>query len=101
MPERFTAQRAHLVRKVPGRSPDPSRYRNLIVSVAERVLLPLVSGEVSNVDADANQALSAAYQEWFAEEGVATGIGHQRFSLARADVRRVLRCIARSADRLP
>ncbi len=42
--ERFSARRAYLVRNVPGRSTDPARYRNLIVSVAEHVLLAGASG---------------------------------------------------------
>jgi DNA-directed RNA polymerase specialized sigma24 family protein len=96
--ERFTAKRAYLVRNVPGRSPDPGRYRALIVSVAEHVLLSTLSGDVS--DADGSLALSAAYPEWFAGEGCAVGNGHQRFSRARADVCRVLRLVVKRADLL-
>jgi len=97
--EHFTAQRRDLVRNVPGRSPDPGRYRDLIVSVAERVLLSIVFGDPS--DADGNLALSVAYPEWFAGEGCAVGNGHQRFSRARADVCGVLRLVVRRADLLP
>jgi DNA-directed RNA polymerase specialized sigma24 family protein len=97
--ERFAAQRAHLMQKVPGRSPDPVRYKQLIVSVAERVLLSIASGDVS--DADANWALSAAYPEWFAGEGCAVANGHQRLSRARGDVCRILQLIVKRADLFP
>lgn len=97
--ERFTALRASLVRDVPGRSHDPVRYRNLIVSVAEHVLLAGALGDVS--EADGNLALSAAYPEWFVGEGCAIANGHQRFSRARADVCRILRLIVSRTDLFP
>lgn len=97
--ERFTSQRALLVRNVPGRSPDPGRYKDVIVSVAERVLQAIVSGDVR--DADGYLALSAAYPEWFAIDGRAVANGHQRLSRARADVSRVLRLVVRRTDLLP
>ena len=97
--ERFTARRAYLVRNVPGRSTDPARYRNLIVSVAEHVLLAGASGDIS--DADGNLALSAAYPEWFVGEGCAVANGHQRFSRARADVCRILRLIVSRSELSP
>lgn len=93
--ESFAAQRAHLLRKVPGRSPDPVRYRQLIVATAERVLLSIVSGDVS--EADGNLALAAAYPEWFGGDGCAAGNGHQRFSRARADVCRLVRHVVNPA----
>ncbi len=97
--ERFAALRGSLVRDVPGRSPDPVRYRDLIVSVAEHVLLASALGDVS--EADGNLALSAAYPEWFVGEGCAVANGHQRFSRARADVCRVLRLIVNRTDLFP
>ena len=84
-------ERGELATRVPGRSPDPGRYRDVIVAVAELVLLAIVAGDVS--DADSNQALRAAYPQWFGEPGCADNTCHQRFSRARADVRDLLRAI--------
>jgi DNA-directed RNA polymerase specialized sigma24 family protein len=89
--ERFSAERESLTAAAPGRSPDRSRYRELIATVAEQVLHSIVTADVC--DADSNEALRAAYPEWFAEEGSASGNAHQRFSRARADVRSLLRMI--------
>ncbi len=95
--ERFTAERECLTAAVPDRSPDPSRYRELIVSVAGQVLWSIVTADVC--DADGNPALRVAYPEWFAEDGGTAGNAHQRFSRARADVRGLLRTIV-SRDEL-
>lgn len=93
---RFLAERASLTAAVPGRSADPGRYRELIASVAERILRSIVAGDVC--DADRNQALRVAYPEWFAECGVPVANAHQRFSRARADVRRLLQAIVSRDD---
>ena len=84
-----TRQRARLTSEVPGRSPDPDRYRAVIVTVAERVIRTIIIGDVSN--ADHNAALRTAYPEWFAERGRTEETYHQRFSRARADVRTLLK----------
>jgi hypothetical protein len=89
--ERFAALRADLREAVPGRSDDADRYRDVIVTVAERVLRAIVDGDVSR--ADVNQALRARYPEWFGREASAAGNGHQRFSRARADIRDLLKCV--------
>jgi DNA-directed RNA polymerase specialized sigma24 family protein len=89
--DRLNARRESLTKAVPGRSSDPSRYRTLIVSVAEQVLRAIVDGGVS--DADSNQALRAAYSQWFGEKADAANNVHQRFSRARGDVRDVLAAI--------
>lgn len=95
----FVAQRGELAARVPGRSPDPDRYRSAVVSVAERVLLSIVTGDISN--ADSNPALRAVYLEWFAEPGCAENTCHQRFCRARADVRGLLRTIVSRDDLYP
>ena len=97
--ERFIAERASLFAAVPGRSSDPGRYSELIVSVAEQVLRSLVAADVC--DADGNQALRVAYPEWFAELGGKVGNAHQRFSRARADVRGLLRMIVNRDELYP
>jgi hypothetical protein len=94
--EPFAVQRPELAARLPGRSSDPDRYRDVIVSVAERVLLSIVAGDVS--DADSIPALRAAYPEWFDEPGCAENACHQRFCRARADVRSLLRTIVSRDD---
>jgi hypothetical protein len=94
--EHFIAERESLTAAVPGRSPDPGRYRALIVSVAEQVLRSIIIADVC--DADGNPALRAAYPGWFNDDGGTTGNAHQRFSRARADVRSLLRMIISRDD---
>jgi DNA-directed RNA polymerase specialized sigma24 family protein len=94
--ERFAAQRADLVRRVPGRSRDQGRYRDLIVTIAQQVLMSLVNGDVS--DADANSVFCAAYPEWFADSGCTVDNAQQRLSRARADVTGVLRIVVDRTD---
>jgi hypothetical protein len=96
---RFAAQRAGLSRAVPGRSADPRRYRDVIVAIAERVLVSIARRDVS--DADGEPALTAAYPEWFAEPELPAGNLYQRFSRARADVRSLLQGIISRDDLLP
>ena len=97
--ERFTAERDALTAGVPGRSPDPDRYRELIVSVAEQVLRGIVTADVC--DADSNPALRTVYPEWFDHEGDTDANAHQRLSRARADVRSLLRRIISRDDLYP
>lgn len=94
--QRFAARRDALRAEVAGRSADPGRYRDLIVAVAEQVLRAILAGDVC--DADGNQALRAAYPEWFRAEDCAAGNAHQRFSRARADVRDLLAAIIRREE---
>jgi hypothetical protein len=86
--ERFRIQRDHLRASVPGRSGQPSRYRDLIVAVAERVLHGACSGGVSQ--ADVNEALQATLPEWFGQPGAAENTYHQHLSRARRDVQALL-----------
>jgi DNA-directed RNA polymerase specialized sigma24 family protein len=95
----FAAERGELATRVPDRSPDPCRYCDVIVTIAQLVLLAIVTGDVS--DADSNPALRAAYPQWFAEPGCAENTCHQRFSRARADVRGLLRTIISRDDLYP
>lgn len=92
----LAAHRAYFAREMPGRSPDPSRYRALIVALAERILVASLTGDIS--DADSNSALQAEYPEWFAEDGCETANAHQRFKRARDDVHGLLRRIISRAD---
>jgi hypothetical protein len=94
--EPFAIRRGELAAQVPGRSPDPKRYRAVIVTASGRVLRANVTGDVS--DADSNPELIAAYPEWFAEPGCAENTRHQRFCRARADVRDLLGTIVSRDD---
>jgi len=94
--EPFATRCGELTASVPGRSPDPGRYRAMIVTVAERVLRAIVIADTT--DADYNTALRGAYAEWFAEPGYPENTYHQRFSRARADVRALLRAVVSRDD---
>jgi len=89
--EALAARKQALNVKVPGRSPDPDRYRSVIAAAAEWVLRACLICAVSN--ADCSEALRAAYPDWFAEPGCAQSTYHQRFCRARLDVRVLLRTI--------
>jgi hypothetical protein len=90
---RYVAEhRVALSGKVPGRSPDPGRYRDAVVTVARAMLLASVS------DIDLNQTLRTAYPQWFAENGVPVSNIHQRFARARADVSSLLQEIIKRRD---
>jgi len=97
--DRLRAQRACLRAAVPGRSPQPGRYRHLIVQTAEYVLRSAIDGNVSG--ADSNEALQAAFPEWFGRSGRAENISHKRLSRARRDVRDLLQVIVSRDELLP
>jgi Sigma-70 region 2 len=89
--QRLAARREALVAATPGRSADPCRYRTMIYYAAEQVLLGGLNGETS--DADSNDALRAAYPEYFDQPGAAANTCHQRFRRARKDVKALLQAI--------
>lgn len=95
----LAAEREKLASGVPRRSPDPGRYRDAIVAVAERVLGVAIFDVIT--DADWNAALGAAYPEWFAELGCAGNTRHQRFARARADIKGLLRTLISRHDLYP
>lgn len=89
--DRLAKQRVGLTGSVPGRSPEPGRYRDVIMTTAEGMLLAIVTGDFREVDL--NLALRAAYPEWFAERRVAMGNIHQRLTRARSDIRDLLKTV--------
>ena len=89
--DRVNAQQTDLAARVPGRSSHPDRYRSVIVAIAGQLLCAVLTGAVSNADTD--EALRAAYPEWFAEDGAKPDNLHQRFSRARTDVRALLKFV--------
>jgi hypothetical protein len=80
-----------LTSNVPGRSPDPDKYRNVIAIVSKEMLNAILTGDFREVDL--NLALRAAYPEWFAERRVGVSNIHQRFARARADMRDLLKSV--------
>ncbi len=97
--ERLATRRATLTGSVPGRSPEPGRYRDVIMTTAEGMLLAIVTGDFREVDL--NLALRAAYPEWFAERRVAISNIHQRLTRARADIRDLLKTVIRLDELRP
>lgn len=88
---RLAVQRESLMLAIPARSDDPRRYRTVIYHAAEQILLDGLNGDAS--DADSNDALRAAYPEYFAQPGASANLLHQRFRRAREDVRALLRAV--------
>jgi hypothetical protein len=89
--ERLAMKHVALANNVPGRSPDPDRYRNAIATVSKEMLYAILAGDFR--EADLNLALRAAYPEWFAGRSVGASNTHQRFTRARADIRDLLKTV--------
>jgi hypothetical protein len=81
---------------VPGRSDNPSRYRDAIVAAAKEILRSCSTDPGSPPEFDA--ALAGLYPEWFAAHGISPNTRHQRLRRGRDDVRDVLRAIVSRAD---
>jgi hypothetical protein len=92
----FARHGADLSRAVPGRSPDPARYRDMITTVAERLLLASDAGGLRGDKQ--NLAFRTLYPEWFDEAVAAVNKVHQRFTRARADVDRLLQVFIKRGD---
>ena len=97
--ERFRAQRVPLRAAVPGRSRQPTRYRDLIVQTAEHIMRTALDGNVSW--ADCNETLQAALPDWFGQAGSAENTSHKHLSRARRDVQDVLKAIISRDELLP
>ena len=87
--ERLRGKRAELWLTTPPYSPDPYRYRWVIMTVAEAV----VSGDGPASRSELNEALIAAYPEWFGEPDVGPGTLQQRRCRARRAIQRVLAAV--------
>ncbi len=97
--DRFRAERAQLRATVPGRSPQPDRYRDLIVQTAEHILRTALDGNVSW--ADCNEALQAALPDWFGQPSSAENTCHKHLSRARRDIQELLRAVVSRDELLP
>jgi hypothetical protein len=91
--------RGGLVAKVPGRSPDPVRYREAILSIAGRLIAEIAAEDY--LDALSGSVLRATYPEWFAQPGTPANTLDQRACRARADVIELLKLIIRRRDLNP
>lgn len=87
--ESLRRRRAELRLRIPASSPDPDRYRDVILAIAEAMLA--ADGPASRPEL--NAALVAAYPEWFAAPDVATATRYQRRIRGREDVWRVLKAV--------
>jgi hypothetical protein len=97
--ERFSAGRDRLRAAVSGRSSQPDRYRDLVTAVAEQVLRAVLDGSISQADSD--EALQAAFPEWFGQPGGAANTCHQHLSRARRDVQTLLKAVINRDELLP
>lgn len=79
-------RRAELWQTIPARSPDPDRYRAVILAVTEAT----VTGEGPANRAEINDALATAYPQWFAAPDVTPSTIYQRRCRARESIRRLL-----------
>jgi Sigma-70 region 2 len=73
---------------IPGRSPDPARYRAVIADCARYSLPALLDGDVSPADID--RLLIRMFPDWFSEQATNRAGHHQRLSRGRRDVRGLL-----------
>ena len=89
--EPFATRRRELAARVPGRSPDLRRYRDVIVSGAGQLLRTAAVGGIGQ--ADSNDAFRAAYPEYFDQPDASPNTLYQRLGRARADVRALLQTI--------
>ena len=82
-------RRSELRQEIRACSPDPERYRDAILAVAEAALAE--DGAASRPEL--NDALAEAYPEWFDAPDAAVATKYQRMHRGRADVGRVLAAV--------
>lgn len=82
-------RRAELRQEIPACSPDPDRYRDVILDVAEAALAE--DGPVSRPEI--NGALAEAYPEWFDEPDATVATKYQRRHRGRTHAGRVLAAV--------
>lgn len=87
--DELRCRRAELRRGVPSYSPDRDRYRDVILAVAEAVFAAGGPG----TRAEINEALVAAYPQWFDAPGASPAIIYQRRCRARENLRQVLAAV--------
>lgn len=93
---RLDHDRDLLMASIPGRSPEPQRYRSAMFAAAAKILCLLLAGEVTK--ADWNDVLRSEYPQYCGEPQLACDAIHQRLSRARRDVRLVLSKVVLRSD---
>jgi hypothetical protein len=86
---RLRRRRAELWLTIPAYSADPYRYREVIMAAAEAA----AAGDGPVTRTELNEALVAAYPEWFREPGVKPGTLQQRRCRARKAIWRLLAAV--------
>jgi DNA-directed RNA polymerase specialized sigma24 family protein len=87
-------RRGELWQTIPACSPSPDRYRAVILAVTEAI----VTGEGPSNRAETNDALAAAYPEWFDASDVTPSTTYQRRCRARESIRQILTTLVGSDD---
>lgn len=88
---RFRQLRTQLLALIPASSPDPGRYRALILSVTHRTLREAFYGSVTKSEINAD--LRSGYPEWLDPAGCSATTRDKRLSRARRDLMAVLTTI--------
>ena len=86
---RLRHRRAEVWLMIPAYSADPYRYREVILAAAEEA----AAGDGPVTRAELNEALVAAYPEWFGEPGVKPGTLQQRRCRARKAICQLLAAV--------
>jgi hypothetical protein len=86
--DRHAARRGELIPKIPARSTDPARYREVIYATAKPVILGHPSLEPN--DPAFPDVLKKVYPEYFDDPAAAPNTLHQRISRARDDITAIL-----------
>jgi hypothetical protein len=87
-------QRAELWQTIPACSPDPDRYRTVILAVTEATVTGV--GPINR--AEINDALVVAYPEWFSAPDATPSTIYQRRCRARESIRQVLVTLVEPGD---
>jgi len=82
-------RREELREEIPECSPDPNRYRDVILAVADAMLV----GEGPSNRAEINETLIATYHEWFDAPDATPATAYQRRCRARESIRQVLAAV--------
>ncbi len=94
---RLRRRRPELWLTIPAYSADPYRYREVIMAAAEAA----AAGDGPVTRTELNEALMAAYPEWFGTPGVKPGTLQQRRCRARKAIWRLLAAVLRPDDLRP
>jgi hypothetical protein len=95
----FRANWTGLRNAIPGSSPDPGRYQDIVLELAGQIAAGTGEGPMNH--AEINQCLVRGYPEWFNEPCCARGTLYQRRRRARESIHTVLLKICGPDDLSP